>query len=319
MAASSWLGSAFRCGWTAFWDSKQRGMLTQSPSWQRRSREYLLYLARSAKGALPFTDRGRNVRLWRAFARDVRARGDLLRALQSYPGAILVSGCQRSGGTALTAALTQIDGVADFEWRERWHGDRELAGAYVLAGLADIPHALGRQAFQTTYLNASYPEYLEADAEYQLVWLIRNPRSVVRSMVYNWSEFSLAELFESCGVGAYEQFPASFRTTRSRALARLTRACASYVGKNEQLHELAARIPSRLTVVSYDQLVQHPVEDLSALCRALGLGGATRASSMLRQDSLDKHETLSSRERQAVDELCSDAFRDALALAINRR
>ncbi|MEQ8857279.1 MAG: sulfotransferase [Pseudomonadales bacterium] len=217
----------------------------------------------------------------------------------------------------MTAALTQVDGVADFDWRERWHGDRELAGACVLAGLADVPD--GRQVFQTTYLNASYVEYLEADAEYQLVWLIRNPRSVVRSMVYNWSEFSLAELFKSCGTGAYEQFPAEFRTTRSRALARLTRACASYVGKNEQLHELAARIPSRLTVISYDQLVQHPVEDLTTLCKQLGLNGAKQASTMLRKDSLDKHETLSPRERRAVDELCSGAFRDALALAINQR
>ncbi len=66
------------------------------------------------------------VKDWKAFARKVRAtREALLPELKRFPDAILVTGCQRSGGTMLSRLLTGSEGLTNF-WFSR---DEELDAA----------------------------------------------------------------------------------------------------------------------------------------------------------------------------------------------
>src|SRR3989304_2398887 len=131
---------------------------------------------------------------WAMFDRKVRASGKkLLGELDRLHGAILVAGCQRSGTTALSRLITGSDGMVDFQFG----ADDELDAALILSGWGPHPPRQGRYCFQTTYLNNSYPEYFE-HRDYKLIWVLRNPASVVYSMLYNWKTVALNRLFRHC-------------------------------------------------------------------------------------------------------------------------
>ena len=117
---------------------------------------------------------------WRQFDRHVRPGGcSLLRRLDDFPNAILVAGCQRSGTTILSRVLTQSEGMVEYSFGK----DDELDAALILSGRVEHEPA-GRYCFQTTYLNNCVQEYF-AHSEYKLVWALRNPFSVVYSMLHN--------------------------------------------------------------------------------------------------------------------------------------
>ncbi len=118
----------------------------------------------------------------------------LLHRIDEFPDSVLVTGCQRSGTTALARAINASPAMVDY----RFGRDDELDAAQILAGRVDhVPR--GRYCFQTTYLNQCYGEYLEHRSPQRIVWVLRNPYSVVYSMVYNWGRFAFNELFAACG------------------------------------------------------------------------------------------------------------------------
>ena len=143
----------------------------------------------------PYKDVG-PIKTWKAFDSRVRPLGcSLLNRLTRYRDAILVAGCQRSGTTMLSSIILKSHGIVDYTVE---NVDDELMGALILCGIVEHCQA-GRYCFQTTYLDECYKEYFEEKYDFKLIWIIRNPYSVVYSMVYNWSRRALNDLFRRCG------------------------------------------------------------------------------------------------------------------------
>jgi hypothetical protein len=139
-----------------------------------------------------------------------------------------------------------------------WFGrDDELDAALILSGtVAHTPH--GRYCFQTTYLNEKYTEYFEHDNGHKLIWVLRNPYSVIYSMKYNWRSWALNELFEACGVQFLdERLTRNYQRFGVIGVPKIVRACLSYKGKTGQIIEIAERLGNeRVQVIDYNELIQ---------------------------------------------------------------
>ena len=258
----------------------------------------------------PVNWNGTPIRSWAAFTSIVkRPDRPLLAKLDDYAAPILVAGCQRSGTTALARLLKRAEGVVDHAFGH----DDELDGALLLAGHAT--RALdGRQCFQTTYLNDRYPEYF-AHRDFRLIWMLREPRSVVYSMLHNWKRGALNRLFDACGaeVLARANEPPRFGSTWLGP-SRLAKACASYVAKTAQTFELAERLEERMAVVDYDDLVAHKEKLLPALCEFAGLRYEPRLAESLHDRSVGKRTKLDAREAEYVDSFCAETYRRAFGV-----
>lgn len=249
---------------------------------------------------------------WKQFAYRVRARQErLLVRLDRFPDAVLVTGCQRSGGTMLSRLLTGSRGMTRF-WFSR---DEELDAAQILAGTVDY-HGTGRHCFQTTYLNERWAEYLDIPASVRVVWTLRNPHSVVTSMVYNWKRFALDELFLACGLP--HMSPAdriAFQRWGKWGVPPLRRAAYAYVGKVSQLVPLAARLPAdRLTVLEYDTLVRERGRWLPALFERLAIAYDPAQAAAVSERSLGKRERLTAAQSMEIERICQGAYQQGLLL-----
>jgi hypothetical protein len=252
---------------------------------------------------------GRPVNSWAEF-NDVVKRPEtpLLARLDDYDDSVLVAGCQRSGTTAVTRLFKRADGIAD----SGFGYDDELDGALLLAGYVDR-FSNGRHCFQTTYLNDRFFEYFDHDG-FRLVWMLREPRSVVYSMLHNWRRGALNRLFEACG----EQH---LNADRRRSLrsewigpSRLEKACASYVAKTRQTRALRERLGDRMAIVDYDDLVSHKDVLFPQLCEFASIPYDPDIVRQLHGKSLRKSDRMSDREAEYAEELCRPAYREALAL-----
>lgn len=197
--------------------------------------------------------RGPRVTSWAQFHRIVKRPGRaLLARLGDYDEPVLVAGCQRSGTTALTRLLHGARGMANF----RFCRDDELAAALLLAGQVECAQP-GRYCFQTTYLNDRAVEYFD-HTDFRLIWIVREPASVVYSMLFNWKRGALRRLYDACGRNSLDRVDASLAVTR-RLLgpSRLEMACASYIAKAEQTFLLRRRLGERMLIVDYRDLVLH--------------------------------------------------------------
>jgi hypothetical protein len=250
---------------------------------------------------------------WQSFARDVRGtQGKLLVRLSEFQDSILVTGCQRSGGTMLSRVFTNSEGMTNY-----WFGkDDELDAALILSGR--VPHVIhGRYCFQTTYLNERYDEYFDHLQAYRMIWCLRNPHSVVYSMVHNWKNFALNELFLTCGYGFmnYED-RVRFQRFGLWGIPRIRRGAYAYAGKVSQLFALQAAIPQGiLNVVEYDDLVMNKAIVLPRLHERLSVKFRTGDADSISERSLGKREKLSSDERKVVDIQCADIFERARLLS----
>lgn len=148
----------------------------------------------------------RNITSWKGFARRVRSQGcQLLAHLDEFPNSVLVMACQRSGTTALARVITTSEGMTNY-----WFGrDDELDAALMLSGQIRY-FSTRRHCFQTTYINECYREYLEHTNGHKLIWVIRNPFSVIYSMLHNWGRFAFNELFRACGAMGWNRKFTSF-------------------------------------------------------------------------------------------------------------
>jgi hypothetical protein len=253
---------------------------------------------------------------WRNFAQQVRARRDkLLCRLDGFPDAILVSGCQRSGSTMFARLITQSEGLTNY-----WFGtDDELDAALILAGIVEH-RAEGRYCFQTTYLNERYPEYFEHSA-YKLIWMLRNPESVAYSMLYNWSDYALNELFRAVGVEHLGGEDKDLYLKRGlKAISPIRRASYAYVGKVSQLFELVPKLgKERIMVVEYDDVVGKPQEHLVRIYDYLHVPWKGEYLNRVNRDSIGKKQQLSADERRTVREVCATTYERASEYAARYR
>jgi Sulfotransferase domain len=257
----------------------------------------------------------RRASAWRQFARHVRGRRQkLLYRLDRFPDAILVSGCQRSGSTMIAQLITQSGGMA----RQWWGKDPELDAALILSGAVEH-RAQGRYCFQTTYLNECYREYFEHET-YRMVWMLRNPESVVYSMVYNWSDFALNELFHAVGV---EQLGCEYKDLYSKyGLKRIDpirRASYAYVGKVGQLFELVPKLGrDKILVMEYDAIVREPESRLRQMFDYIRIPWNRECLDYVNRESVRKKERLDEDERRIVRDVCENIYERASKYADHR-
>lgn len=249
---------------------------------------------------------------WAKFEKRVRLRrGSLLSHLGDYPDAVLVAGCQRSGTTALTRVFKEALGMPPLGIAR----DDELEAALLLCGEAASDYA-GRCCFQTTYLNERVNEYAK-HRDFRLVWVIRRPDAVVRSMLFNWRRDALRRLFRGCGASALEG-PAKVSYDRFGTffLSRVDMACHSYNVKTAQVHYLSETLPpGRLAVVDYDTLLASRTRHLGRLFEFAGIEFSQELSSRLRKPRPDAQNGLAPALARRVMELCSESYENAMPLA----
>ena len=249
---------------------------------------------------------------WPRFHRRLRIPGrPLLTNLAAYPRCVLVAGCQRSGTTMLTRLLAGASGFA----RLGLTVDDELDAALALAGLIELPGAR-RYCFQTTYLNECFAEYATLRSDQRLIWVLRNPYSVVYSMLHNWRRWALNELYAGCGIPA----AASRRMRRAWAFwplgpSQLEKACYAYAGKVAQILSIRQLVPwERLLVVDYDALVAAPSECLPHIFAFAGASYDPAYALKIRPDSARKADRLSRRARERIESIAAPVYRECLAL-----
>ena len=232
----------------------------------------------------------------------------LLIRLDDFADSILVTGCQRSGGTMLARMITKSEGMINY----RFGKDDELDAALILSGVVPhMPH--GRYCFQTTYLNECYPEYFEHPV-HRIVWSLRNPHSVIYSMIYNWKNFALNEVFLTCG---YSQMDHVDRVRFQRfgifGIPRIRRAAYAFNGKVRQLFELRRGYPAdQVAVLEYDQLIHEKARLLPKLYEFIGLPYKQEYAAPINQLSLSKKDKLNPEEKQLIELVCMPVYESAL-------
>ena len=249
---------------------------------------------------------------WKKFARKVRSGGcNLLARLDEFPNSILVSGCQRSGTTMLSRLITQSEGMVNY-----WFGrDDELDAALILSGF--VPHTpRGRYCFQTTYLNECVCEYYDHMKGHNIIWVLRNPFSVIHSMLHNWRNFALNELFEACGVHLLNEKEKRFyKWFGVWGISRLKQACLSYNGKVSQLFDLTRRLKrDAIIIVDYDSLVSKKNDILPLIYRFVDLTYKSKYAEMIHSESLRKSNLLSKREYAFIERMCMPIYNEAKKL-----
>lgn len=193
-----------------------------------------------------------------------------------------------------------------------WSKDAELDAGQVLSGYRSVEiDTSRRQCLQTTYLNEQYVEYLKHEGNFKLIWLVRNPHSVVYSMLYNWARFALNEVFLNCGLEfAPEEIKASFDRWGHIGVRRIDKAALAFVGKAKQAEFLVEHLsPESICFVNYDSLVNSPRTTLERLFEFVGIEDQTeRCSRIINNDSVHKADKLSKLENRRVVELCQPEF-----------
>ena len=255
------------------------------------------------------------MRTWAEFHRVVKRPGsELLWRLDEFDDSILVAGCQRSGTTALTHAIGDTAGAAHYAFGR----DSELDGALLLAGCV-ARFTEGRHCFQTTYLNDRFAEYLFHES-FRLIWVLREPRSVVYSMLHNWRRGALNRLYDSCGTTRLDAVHhETSMLDRWMGPSRLDKACASYVGKTEQVFLLRRELKARMLVVDYDELVGRPNDTLRHICDFADTPFDPRLADHLHQRSSGRGDRLAPWQAARVDDACLAVYRAALTLRHRRR
>jgi len=258
----------------------------------------------------------RKIKSWKKFARLVRSNGcDLLSRIDEFPNSVLISGCQRSGGTMLSRIISSSDHIVNFSWGS----DEELDAALILSGYVDMP-IHGRFCFQTTYLNECYKEYYShASSSYKLVWLVRNPYSVVYSLLHNWSRFALNELFNGCGSTLLtREEKRKYERFGIMAISRLKRACYSYNAKVSQIFDIREKLGvNRVLVIEYDNLVRMKEKILPLIFNFVDLEYKDIYGSQIRTSSLMKADRLSTRERDLIAQFCVPVYEKAKLLCMS--
>lgn len=244
---------------------------------------------------------------WKKFSHEVRRKGcNLLSCLDEFPNSILISGCQRSGTTMLTRAINRSNHLVDY-WVSK---DDELDAALILCGLTSPPK-IGRYCFQTTYLNECYMEYYKhINSGLKIIWMLRNPYSVVYSMLHNWHRFALNELFNGCGsIMMSTKEHALYEKYGLWTVKRVKRACLSYNAKTQQALELYRHLgPKVFKILIYDDIVDKPSEGLREVFSFIDLEFEPSITDSIHSKSKKKHMQLPYKEINLVKNLCEPIY-----------
>jgi hypothetical protein len=285
--------------------SMARWIAEAAPRFVRGVRHYAG--AHSAAAYRHVVWRGAPITSWADFHTVVKTPDrPLLGHLDEFRDSLLIAGCQRSGTTAVARLFKRANGIADCDFGQ----DDELDAALLLSGWVQR-FTSGRHCFQTTYLNDRYYEYFE-HADFRLIWMVREPRSVVYSMLHNWKRGSLNRLYDACA-SVHDDTPRAARSVLTSWIgpSRLDKACASYTAKTEQTHELRQRLGDRIMIVDYDDLVLHREVLLPRLFEFAGIELDARLLKHLHGKSVRKGNNLAEWEAARVAELCAPAYQRA--------
>lgn len=249
---------------------------------------------------------------WKIFEKSIKLKENkLLKRLDEFHNSILITGCQRSGTSMLAKILNYSDGIMNC-----WIGPRvELHMALILCGYLDHK-ANGRYCFQTTFLNDRYNEYYEHLDRHKIVWVLRNPFSVVYSMMYHWNSAALNRLFKSCGVFGLEGVQQKrYERFGLFGIKKIYKACLSYNGKISQLIELTSAFnEDKLMIVDYDELVQKKSTVLPRIYKFINIEYKKDYLNMIHSKSLNKFDNQSERDKMLVDSICMPNFLKAKSL-----
>jgi hypothetical protein len=243
---------------------------------------------------------------WLQFNSIVRKEGNnLLKRLSEFPNSILVTGCQRSGTTMVARIITQSDGMTNY-W---FSPDDELDAALILSGYVDH-RPLGRYCFQTTYVNNWCRENYLQLRKHKVLWVLRNPYSVVYSMLYNWKDVALVGLFKMCGISQLAGPDAwLYKLLGVRGVRKLQRACYIFNGKVSQLSLLRQNLgPDSLMVVDYDDLIARKEIVLPAIYQFINLKYRDEYSQKIHSKSRSKAKGLSKKERSTIKKMCEPLY-----------
>jgi hypothetical protein len=253
------------------------------------------------------------IKNWKQFRKKVRNNnGPLLSCLKNFPCSVLVTGCQRSGTTMLSRIITQSKGMTDF-WFSK---DEELDAALILSGNIKI-NRTGRYCFQTTYLNECYDEYFNNKEDgHKIIWVLRNPNSVVYSLLYNWKRWALNELFEYCGVHFLnEQDMSRYKKFGRWGVSLAKRACISYNAKLLQLREIITVMGTNsVMVIDYENLVKNPIDLLPPIYQFIDLEFDKKYANQIHSRSLNKKKKLPEKIQRMVNAICEPVYQDARGL-----
>ena len=249
---------------------------------------------------------------WQQFGRIVRSQGcNLLKELHKFPDAILITGCQRSGTTLMARIIFQSEDMVNY-----WVGrDDELDAALILSGYVNH-EPRGRYCFQTTFLNECYTEYARELKDQKVIFLLRNPMSVVYSLVYNWAGFALKELFNSCGVNQMtDREKQRFDKFGIIAIPKIRRACYSYNGKISQVFELVVQLgKDKIIIIDYDELVTNKEKSLKNIFSFLGLKYKEEYCLKIHSSSVKKADKLGEKKINIIDEISMPIYMEARKL-----
>lgn len=215
----------------------------------------------------------------------------------------------------LSRIITESDGMVRY-----WFGpDDELDAALILSGY--VGHSPeGRYCFQTTYINEHFYEYYDQKSNFTLVWMIRNPNSVVYSLLHNYSDFALDNLFKSCG----RQFATRmdnfmYSIFGIKGIPRIRRACYAYIGKSSQIFDLRKNLsPENLIVFEYDDLSENKNVVLPELYQQVNLSFKRSYLDKINTKSLNNHKSLTFRELKIIKNLCFPVYLKAKELVTIR-
>ena len=254
---------------------------------------------------------GKNINTWQKFSRNVRAnQEELLSHLDNFKDSVLITGCQRSGGTMLSRVITQSIGMDNY-----WFGkDDELDAAVILSGQVEYS-SNNRHCFQTTYLNERYREYYDHPG-HRIIWSLRNPYSVVYSMAYNWKNFALNELFISCGLPYMNaKDRVNFQRFFVYGVPPIRRAAYAFCGKVSQVFELSEKLGhDSIAILEYDNLVKNKSSVLPEVYEFINLPYNIAYADPISQRSIHKMDKLTDKEKQIIDSICSPVYERALKL-----
>ena len=193
--------------------------------------------------------------------------------------------------------------------------DDELDAALALCGEIDLPGG-ARYCFQTTYLNERYDEYRMMGPGNRLIWVLRNPKSVIFSMVYNWRRFALNELYAGCGL-------ALAKSDRLRNVhlpwplgpSRTEKACLSYSAKTAQINAIRNIVsPEQVLVLDYDGLVTAPHDWLPRIFAFIDEPYDPEYANSIRTSSLEKADRLSGAADRLIEQEADPVYRACLEL-----
>ena len=198
----------------------------------------------------------------------------------------------------LARIITQSDGMTNY-----WFGkDDELDAALLLSGY--VGHTpKGRYCFQTTYVNERYQEYFDYSESFKMIWMIRNPYSVVYSLIYNWPRSALKATFKMCAAYQLSRFQKLMEDfSGSRWVSPVRRASLLYKAKSMHLLDLVERLNrDRILVIDYDDLVSNKDVLLRQIYRFVELDYNPEYSKKIHNESVDKKSKLSESEKRIVE------------------